>query len=56
MGAHTLFWHDSNQYVVVRENRDNVNFTRVKVQMDMALAKSLNATNTNPEGATKLNY
>jgi len=22
MGAHPLFWHDSNQYIVVRDNKD----------------------------------
>lgn len=42
MGAHPLFWHDSNQYIVVRDNKDQVHLTRVKVQMDMALANSLN--------------
>lgn len=22
MGAHPLFWHDSNQYIVIRDNKD----------------------------------
>lgn len=56
MAAHPLFWHDSNQYIVVRDNNDQVNLTRVKVQMDMALANSLNSSLANPEGTTKLNY
>jgi len=51
-----LFWHDSNQYMVVRDSEDNVNLVRVKVQMDMALANSLNASLANPAGTTKLNY
>ena len=38
MQAHPLFWHDSNQYLVVRDENDEVNLTRVKVQMDMAVA------------------
>jgi hypothetical protein len=56
MGAHPLFWHDSNQYIVVRDNKDQVHLTRVKVQMDMALANSLNQTETNPEGHQKISY
>jgi len=40
--AHPLFWHDSNQYLVVRDEDDTVNLTRVKVQMDMAVANQLN--------------
>jgi len=56
MAAHPLFWHDSNQYLVVRDEDDNVNLTRVKVQMDMALANSLNQTEDNPEGTTKVKY
>jgi hypothetical protein len=31
MGAHPLFWHDSNQYLVIRDNKDQVHLTRVKV-------------------------
>lgn len=42
--AHPLFWHDSNQYLVVRDDNDHVSLTKVKVQMDMALANTLNAT------------
>jgi hypothetical protein len=30
--------------------------TKVKVQMDMALANTLNATDTNPTGSSKLMY
>lgn len=56
MAAHPLFWHDSNQYLIVRDEKDQVNLTRVKVQMDMALANSLNQSNENPEGTTKVNY
>jgi len=56
MGVHPLFWHDSNQYLVVRDSNDHVSLNRVKVQMDMALANSLNASNSNPEGTTKMNY
>ena len=40
--AHPLFWHDSNQYLVTRNDDENVCLTRVKVQMDMAVANSLN--------------
>jgi len=42
--------------MVVRDSEDNVNLVRVKVQMDMALANSLNASLANPAGTTKLNY
>lgn len=31
MGAHPLFWHDSNQYLIIRDNKDQVHLTRVKV-------------------------
>lgn len=31
MAAHPLFWHDSNQYLIVRDEKDQVNLTRVKV-------------------------
>ena len=54
--AHPLFWHDSNQYLVTRDDDDRVSLTRVKVQMDMAVANSLNQTETNPEGTRKTNY
>jgi len=54
--AHPLFWHDSNQYLVVRDDADQVCLTRVKVQMDMALANSLHQTEGNPEGSRKTNY
>ena len=40
----------------MRDEKDQVNLTRVKVQMDMALANSLNQSNENPEGTTKVNY
>lgn len=56
MAAHPLFWHDANQYMVVRDNKDQVHLTRVKVQMDMALANSLNQTAENPEGRQKVSY
>ncbi len=56
MQAHPLFWHDSNQYLVVRDEDDHVNLTRVKVQMDMAVANSLNQTDENPEGTRKTNF
>ena len=56
MASHPLFWHDSNQYIVVRDNKDNVHLTRVKVQMDMALANSLNQTVENPEGRQKVSF
>ena len=54
--THPLFWHDSNQYLIVRDDNDQVNLTRVKVQMDMALANSLHQTDQNPEGSRKTNY
>ena len=56
MQTHPLFWHDSNQYLIVRDDNDQVNLTRVKVQMDMALANSLHQTDQNPEGSRKTNY
>lgn len=31
MQTHPLFWHDSNQYMVVRDEDDKVHLTRVKV-------------------------
>ena len=54
--AHPLFWHDSNQYLVVRDEDDQVNLTRVKVQMDMAVANQLNMTDENPAGTRKTNF
>lgn len=56
MQAHPLFWHDSNQYLVVRDENDHVNLTRVKVQMDMAVANQLNQTEENPEGTRKTHF
>lgn len=56
MQAHPLFWHDSSQYLVVRDEDDRVNLTRVKVQMDMAVANTLNQTDANPEGTRKTNF
>ena len=56
MQSHPLFWHDSNQYMIVRDDNDQVNLTRVKVQMDMALANSMHASDANPEGSRKTNY
>jgi hypothetical protein len=29
--AHPLFWHDSNQYLVIRDENDHVALTKVKV-------------------------
>jgi hypothetical protein len=31
MQSHPLFWHDSNQYLVVRDENDHVSLTKVKV-------------------------
>jgi len=31
MQAHPLFWHDSNQYIVTRDEEDRVSLNRVKV-------------------------
>lgn len=56
MQAHPLFWHDSNQYLVIRDENDEVHLTRVKVQMDMAVANQLNQTAENPEGTRKTNF
>ena len=56
MASHPLFWHDGNQYMIVRDNKDQVHLTRVKVQMDMALANSLNQSEANPEGRQKVSY
>ena len=56
MGAHPLFWHDKDQYIVIRDNKDQVHLTRVKVQMDMNLANSLNQTQENPEGRQKVSF
>ena len=47
--AHPLFWHDANQYFVVRDDNDHVYLTRTKVQMDMAVASSVSgADETSP--------
>lgn len=40
----------------MRDEDDRVNLTRVKVQMDMAVANSLNSTEANPEGTRKTNF
>ena len=39
--SHPLFWHDANQYFVIRDDEDHVHLTRTKVQMDMAVANSI---------------
>lgn len=54
--AHPMFWHDSNQYLVIRDENDHVSLTKVKVQMDMALANTLNSTDENPSGSTKIMF
>ena len=41
---------------MVRDEDDTVNLTRVKVQMDMAVANQLNQTDENPEGTRKTNF
>ena len=41
---------------MVRDEDDRVNLTRVKVQMDMAVANTLNQTDANPEGTRKTNF
>ena len=40
----------------MRDEDDHVNLTRVKVQMDMAVANQLNQTDDNPEGTRKTNF
>jgi hypothetical protein len=51
-----MFWHDSNQYLVIRDENDHVALTKVKVQMDMALANTLNSTEANPSGSSKIMF
>jgi hypothetical protein len=43
--SHPLFWHDANQYLVIRDDNDHVHLTRTKVQMDMAVANSISGQN-----------
>jgi hypothetical protein len=39
--THPLFWHDANQYLIIRDDNDHVHITRTKVQMDMAVANQV---------------
>jgi hypothetical protein len=43
--SHPLFWHDANQYLVIRDDNDHVHLTRTNVQMDMAVANSISGQN-----------